>query len=50
VVVPREELERFDTLLGNLLDKPSDGVAGIEETHVLADYPASPPSGVPPDA
>jgi hypothetical protein len=50
VVVPREELERFDTLLGDLLDRPSDGVAGTEETHVLADYQASPPSGTPPDA
>jgi hypothetical protein len=50
VVVPREELERFDTLLGDLLDKPSDEAAGTEESYVLADHQTSRPSGVPPDA
>lgn len=50
VVVSREELEHFDTLLGDLLEKPSDEAAGTEENHVLADHQTHPPSGVPPDA
>jgi len=50
VVVPREELERFDTLLGDLLEKPSDEAGRTEENHLLDDGQSSRPSGVSPDA
>jgi hypothetical protein len=48
VAVPREELERFDTLLDELLDTPSDDTsdAAAEQSHVAVDGGIYQSSGV----